>query len=169
MYCPNCKDEYREGFVSCARCDVALVAELPKEPPKEISEEITHANWQHLFTVSNDMEASFIESFLDGENIPVYKKPIGIGAYMQVVAGQTNFGIQILVPEDCLEKAIEVVKAYRETELPETDCDDDDCDDFEKKHEIKKGVMRFSILWIFVAPFLVGIGISLAWVLHCFN
>jgi hypothetical protein len=31
MYCPSCRDEFREGFTSCGRCDVDLVVELPAD------------------------------------------------------------------------------------------------------------------------------------------
>ena len=29
MYCPGCRDEFRDGFTRCSDCDVDLVAELP--------------------------------------------------------------------------------------------------------------------------------------------
>ena len=32
MICPQCHDEYRDGIVRCADCDVALVPELRDEP-----------------------------------------------------------------------------------------------------------------------------------------
>ena len=28
MFCPNCKDEFRQGFTRCGRCDVDLVDDL---------------------------------------------------------------------------------------------------------------------------------------------
>jgi len=93
------------------------------------STELVPADWQYLLTVTHDMEAAFIASFLDTENIPVYKKPIGIGAYLQVVTGGTNFGIKIYVPKDCLERAKEIIEAFRATELSDFDFDDEDFDD----------------------------------------
>ena len=34
MFCPRCRDEYREGFTWCRDCDAALVDRLPPEPGK---------------------------------------------------------------------------------------------------------------------------------------
>src|SRR5712691_1581714 len=34
MYCPRCRDEYREGFTWCRDCDAALVDRLPPVPGK---------------------------------------------------------------------------------------------------------------------------------------
>lgn len=34
MYCPRCRDEYREGFTWCHDCNVALVASPPSTPSK---------------------------------------------------------------------------------------------------------------------------------------
>ncbi len=31
MFCPQCKSEYREGFLKCADCGVDLVGALPPE------------------------------------------------------------------------------------------------------------------------------------------
>ena len=36
MWCPECKNEYREGITRCADCDVDLVDELPEEPAENI-------------------------------------------------------------------------------------------------------------------------------------
>lgn len=32
-WCPSCRSEYRDGFSTCASCEVELVAELPPEVP----------------------------------------------------------------------------------------------------------------------------------------
>ena len=34
MYCPQCKSEFREGFLECSGCLVPLVEKLPPEEPK---------------------------------------------------------------------------------------------------------------------------------------
>jgi hypothetical protein len=36
IYCPDCRAEYREGFTSCADCNVALVRRLASEVPDDL-------------------------------------------------------------------------------------------------------------------------------------
>lgn len=38
MFCPQCLGEYREGFTTCASCQVELVASLPREALAKIEE-----------------------------------------------------------------------------------------------------------------------------------
>lgn len=35
MYCPQCRDEYRAGFVECSDCHVPLTDHLPPEVPAD--------------------------------------------------------------------------------------------------------------------------------------
>lgn len=43
MFCPNCRDEFRDGIARCPDCEVRLVEELPeKSPPRLSILEITH-------------------------------------------------------------------------------------------------------------------------------
>jgi hypothetical protein len=41
MFCPECETEYREGFVRCSDCDVALVEDLDAVPAAEASTALT--------------------------------------------------------------------------------------------------------------------------------
>jgi hypothetical protein len=38
MFCPKCSSEFQPGYTECARCEVALVEELPPPPPPEYQE-----------------------------------------------------------------------------------------------------------------------------------
>jgi hypothetical protein len=38
VFCPRCRDEFREGFTWCRGCDVALVDTLPEAPPELLPE-----------------------------------------------------------------------------------------------------------------------------------
>jgi len=161
MYCPNCKTEYREGFRTCADCETALVS-IPPPESFGIDEQLKPADWQYLLTASDDIEAAMIASFLDGEDIPVFKKPIGAGAYLQTYLGQTRHGIKIFVPNDCLEEARETIEAYRETELDDSIDDDFDDDeyDFMEKCETTRFIGR-AFIWFLIVPAVVAVVFTL--------
>ena len=36
MYCPNCRTEYRPGFIRCSDCGVELLEELPPHRPEDL-------------------------------------------------------------------------------------------------------------------------------------
>lgn len=63
MYCPNCGSEYRDGFVECSDCGVALVAEPPKiPPPRELELE-------NVFESTNPALLAVAKSLLDDAGI----------------------------------------------------------------------------------------------------
>lgn len=66
MFCPNCKAEYRDGFVICDDCKVALVEQLPPEP------ETGFVDYDEVLTTFNPAEIALIKSLLDSENIIYY-------------------------------------------------------------------------------------------------
>jgi len=69
MFCPQCHDEYREGYTECAECHVPLVEELPKEAvPPPPSELIT------VFTTGDAALLPVIESVLSGAGIQFFAK-----------------------------------------------------------------------------------------------
>jgi len=122
MFCPTCKTEYRPNFTTCADCGVELVTELPQTP---LEPELIPADWQYLLTASNDMEAAMIESFLDGERIPVFKK----NANLRGIGIGIDFNIEIFVPASCLERSHEILQAFKETDFSFEI--DDDFEDFQ--------------------------------------
>ncbi len=66
MFCPQCKAEYRPGFVKCADCGVDLVPELPPDPEQEPVE------WVEVLSTYNSGDIAFLKSLLDSENITYY-------------------------------------------------------------------------------------------------
>jgi hypothetical protein len=61
-YCPRCRSEYREGFVTCADCGIALSAKLPPEP------EAPAAGWVEIFR-GTEVQAGVICASLDDAGI----------------------------------------------------------------------------------------------------
>lgn len=66
MFCPQCHDEYREGFTECAECHVKLVEQLPPDPPEP---DHTSSELTTVFTTGDAALLPFIESLLTGASI----------------------------------------------------------------------------------------------------
>jgi len=78
-------------------------------------------NAAHLTTVHNQVELSIVRSILDGEEIPYQTRERGSGGAVTVIAGYSMFGTDIFVPKAMLERACEVLDAYRNGENVEDD------------------------------------------------
>jgi hypothetical protein len=61
MFCPNCRSEYREGFIHCSDCDVALVERLPEERQKE--------DVVNVFETAEPALVDVVASFLSANSI----------------------------------------------------------------------------------------------------
>lgn len=68
MYCPECGSEYRDGFTTCADCEVPLTEAPPPEPLHPDFELVT------VFEGSDPAALALAESLLIEENIPYIKK-----------------------------------------------------------------------------------------------
>jgi hypothetical protein len=106
MFCPQCKAEYRPGFIRCSDCDVELVDRLPDEANESTDfEELGPTDWEVVATVQNPFEKGQICSFLQANGIPA--QPIG-------EALQRSYGgvgsVQIRVPRDFADAARELLK-----------------------------------------------------------
>lgn len=69
-----------------------------------------------LTTVYGNMELCLVRSILEGEGIPYRVRDRGAGGVVRIMAGDSPFGCDILVPADMLEKATELLDAYRNGE-----------------------------------------------------
>ena len=70
MFCPECRTEYREGFTACADCGMALVPELPPDPPKETPSEGT--GFEEVLGFMDEGVVAIVKSLLDEEGIDYY-------------------------------------------------------------------------------------------------
>ena len=66
MFCPQCKAEYRPGFVHCPDCDVDLVRNLPVEE---------HGELVCLRSYSSDAEAFLAQGVLESAGIDAMVAP----------------------------------------------------------------------------------------------
>ncbi len=70
MFCPQCKSEYRSGFIVCNDCNVNLVDTLPSENTEK-EQYVQYVDVLHTF---NPADISYIKSILDCEGIIYYFK-----------------------------------------------------------------------------------------------
>ncbi len=70
MYCPKCRTEYREGFNTCADCEIALVEELPSAAENELPDNRLHPLRDQIDNaidnIRNNQKASWGFSLLVG-------------------------------------------------------------------------------------------------------
>ena len=76
-----------------------------------------------LTTVNGNIELSLIRSILEGEGIPYHVRDRGAGGVVRVLAGDSPFSCDILVPEALQERALELLEAYRNGEAVEEETD----------------------------------------------
>ena len=119
MYCPECGSEYREGFVTCADCEVPLTEAPPAEPVHPDVQLVT------VFEGTDPAALALAESLLLEEKIPYFKKGDQI---QDLFAMGRIFGInvvvgpvQIQVPEEHAEAALEMLGELRHGNLEPAD------------------------------------------------
>jgi Putative prokaryotic signal transducing protein len=119
MYCPECRSEYREGFVQCADCEVPLVDTLPQEEPE-------HPDLQFVTVLEtgDPGEIALAESILLEAGIPYYKKGDQIQDLFAL--GRLSFGfnpvtglVEIRVAEENVAAAHDALEELKNVDLSE--------------------------------------------------
>ena len=101
MFCPQCKSEYRDGFLKCADCGVDLVGALPPEPADNPDDE----EFVEVFSTYQQGDIAFIKSVLDGEGITYFFQ--GGSSIMLIAAGAYA---RLLVKADEAQRATEILQ-----------------------------------------------------------
>ena len=115
MYCPECGSEYREGFTTCADCEVPLTDTPPGEPEHPDFELVT------VFEGSDPAALALAESLLIEEKIPYMKKGEQVQdlfAMGRLISYNPVVGpVVIQVPEQHVEAAFEILGELRHGNL----------------------------------------------------
>jgi len=103
MFCPQCKAEYRPGFVRCRDCDVELVDFLPPEvdEPKPTED----LDYVPITSVQLPFEEGQICSFLRANGIPAESRSTWVRRENGVGVGP----VQILVPRSSVVTALDLL------------------------------------------------------------
>jgi len=101
MFCPQCKSEYRDGFLKCVGCGADLVGALPPEPAGDCGDE----EFVEVFSTYQQGDIAFIKSVLDGEGIIYFFQ--GESSVLLIAAGAYA---RLLVKADEAERAREILQ-----------------------------------------------------------
>jgi hypothetical protein len=122
MWCPECRGEYREGFLECEDCGgVALVENLPALP-----EPLPEAKLITVLETGDPAELAFAESVLIDADIPYVKK--GESLQDLFVLGRLGLGfnpitgpVLLQVPEEHAEAAARLLEEAEPEDLEESE------------------------------------------------
>lgn len=106
MICPKCGMEYQDWVKECSDCHVPLVS------PEQQGGEQAGLDAMHpvkLVSVPDQVQADLLEGLLTELGIPVLRKKLGSGGYMQAYMGFSIFGEEIYVDEADYERAKEAL------------------------------------------------------------
>lgn len=121
MYCPKCRSEFQSWVSTCPDCDVALVPELPPEPPHdaiEVKTLLETSDPDLLPVLLGALRAAGIPYWTPGEST-MDLWPIG-QADGRVPSNLISTAV--LVPADRYEEALAIV----ETEAVVVDADSEE-------------------------------------------
>jgi len=122
MFCPQCRAEYRKGFVKCSDCDIPLVDQLPADsPPRRF--ESDHSDLVVLRTFATVIEADLAKSALDSVGIDSVIRSDDKGRQTPGLA--FSQGVELLVRADDVTAANDMLGSEgfdsRNPELPDAE------------------------------------------------
>jgi len=110
MFCPECGDEYREGFEKCGYCGVPLVHALPAEdesPREEMAVLLKTPDVGKLAIVKSLLESAKIHYMVQGEGAVSLFPTAYSGGFFNPEA----HGAEVLVCNGDLDAATELLKS----------------------------------------------------------
>ena len=145
MVCPKCGMEYQEWAKECSDCHVPLISPDDKAGKKA---ELDAMHPVKLVSLSDGFQADLLEGLLKEQGIPMLRRKLGSGGYMQAYMGFSVFGEEIYVDEADYERAKEVLGVL----------ETDDGDEIQEPSRFHAGyAVKIAILAV--------IGIFLVWAL----
>jgi hypothetical protein len=118
MFCPQCKAEYRVGFVRCSHCDAELVGHLPVDgssPGTEVPGGFTDYPLQSepelvvIRTYQRGVDADLAKSVLEAAGIPSMIRGDAGRRYYYGYGLALKTGIELLVRAEDVEDAEKIL------------------------------------------------------------
>lgn len=153
-WCPNCKEEYRDGFVNCAVCGAKLVNKPPQKKTEQVVIDVkAPIDPCLLLSVSDKIQGGLVTGLLEDAGIPFFIKDKESGGFMNVYMGFSVYGANIYVDKSNYDRAKELIDSSMN---PDTDVEQDneplDEGDNGWSFTVRKLIMRV-IIWIIILSF----------------
>lgn len=94
--CLNCGTEFENNLGKCPKCDPGFEQNI---------------EWDCLTTVANDIEFEMVAGLLQMGEIPVIRKVRGVDGFIQIILGMPIAGIDLYVPRDRFQEALELLNS----------------------------------------------------------
>lgn len=153
--CPECGNEYEGICPTCNHEEPVNDVIDEKSPDGDSNEDVVL-----LTTVTDNFEASLIETRLKQSGIPVLLKYRESGAYLSFYMGKTSFGVDIYVPSRFFEEArmmIECPPDEADEESENMEIPEEESLDEAKKQYQKRIEFRSWIVFIFIILFVLAV------------
>lgn len=112
LWCPKCKFEYRPGFTDCPVCRVPLEEKPMETKNAPVRPPMPTGNLRVLVSDTDQTILAALRQYLEDAGIPsILEYCDSTGSYVRNYMGVSPYGQQILVAEEHLGEAMEILEA----------------------------------------------------------
>src|SRR2546425_4949625 len=124
MFCPQCKAEYRVGFIRCSDCNVELVDHLPVDAPADTSIEHISGGFQ-----TDQLELVVIRTYQSGLDADLAKSVLEAAGIESIITGNDTarrhyYGLALSQGVDLIVRAEDAEDADKILDVDVTDTDE---------------------------------------------
>jgi hypothetical protein len=117
-YCLPCHAEYVVDMPRCPSCGSRLLTEEEKLLWNEAQEELTNQSFVPVHVLEGPVDRALIPAILNDAGVPHMIRGDTADAFTAAFFAQRGWGV-VLVPEEDVTRAKDVIKAYNEATVPE--------------------------------------------------
>ncbi len=156
-FCPECHDEYDEGYTICADCGCTLVDALAAKPM--LPEEPLRAMRPALLYSTDSLQSRIISNILEQEGVPVLVRDKTLsGNYVSIYSGYSVYGKKLYVDEADLPRAQQILESFLVPKPIEENDNSDLLEDTPTEDTVSSRRLRNRALILFLIFFGIPLG-----------